>query len=912
MFEIGEQRETAIGDLHRDREQRKTSPFTHNPFRVLGLPVTASSDRIGKEFSKVRAAHGKGKPKPPQKEFSFLPPVPRTPDTVAEAARNLQSPDDKLVAALFWFWKSTTVDRLAFESLKKGDTSAALRIWQGAISGAELDKKSFSQHRNLAILHLCLAESDESTRALHFDQGIRLFSESLTQEVLAAYARKVVGGSYEPVPETIARACGERLAAWARSTLAVTDQVLVQSLQRFGFGAGDRVIGALVDERIREVKDRIAHNETERKQRPDSGIALGESLFQDTRSVLSSLGEVLPPTDERYGMLSSALADELLQCAIDYFNSLGDYAPQHDPGRDAIRVARYAEEVAVGEQAKGHISDTLRLIHQLIREAPQREQRKKVNAIVHALTHEMEHLPDKTELTPQQLAQMPVIVSKFLQTCSPHLSELRKIFGISPTKRNTMLYDSDFHDDIAELLLDARHDVVVLHREPNFAFLEEFTIECKLAKVVGSDDIGFGVIWAVGSPEGKQKFDFFLINGTGCYAVGTFAGGWGEGLRWTPTPFLKTGDGANALMVRKSKECVEFYANDHLLLRRNGPGPSGGSGVGVYQSSETELEVVHLRVSSACDIDHGWVDNYKTYLQVSNTIAASALDLCLESVNRVASRPALNRVLAGVGLLEMEPALQEKYNTAKALVERTAAFVPPVQPVVHRKMAKRSSAVYLLMMAALLGVAVLVTLIHRSPVPERTVRSAAVSQVAAPQSVPKPVLQPPPATPSTRDPSLPLIAGGPVISRPQTGSSPYDAYFTSRVEDPASPMWIKFKNGDASDGIICLVEHATGHIIRNVYVRAGAEYRMAGIPEGTYYLKTYFGGQWMPEEAALSGKVHGVFRNPVGFTTSDDPRSLLIMERDDDGYSTYTVTVRSKPFGKVLQVAITADEFFAR
>lgn len=104
----------------------------NNPFRVLGLPVTASVREIEKRASELETYAAMGKPKAYDTDFK-LSPVLRTSENVIESRKKLQLAEDKFRTSLFWFWSSNSVDELAFDLLRDGNLSKAVAIWEKAV-----------------------------------------------------------------------------------------------------------------------------------------------------------------------------------------------------------------------------------------------------------------------------------------------------------------------------------------------------------------------------------------------------------------------------------------------------------------------------------------------------------------------------------------------------------------------------------------------------------------------------------------------------------------------------------------------------------------------------------------------------------------------------------------------------------
>ena len=104
--------------------------INNNPYRILGLPITATEREIAKQINTLATYAEMGKIKSFDTDFPFLPSIKRTPETIEEAKKQIEQDDGKLLYSLFWFWKNNSVDELAFEVLKEGNTDKAIAIWE--------------------------------------------------------------------------------------------------------------------------------------------------------------------------------------------------------------------------------------------------------------------------------------------------------------------------------------------------------------------------------------------------------------------------------------------------------------------------------------------------------------------------------------------------------------------------------------------------------------------------------------------------------------------------------------------------------------------------------------------------------------------------------------------------------------
>lgn len=101
----------------------------NNPFRVLGLPATASPRDIAKRISDLETFAELGKPKVYPNDFFELGALDRSLEAIKDAARKIEQPEGRFFYSFFWFRAGDSVDELAFESLAAGNPVEAADLW---------------------------------------------------------------------------------------------------------------------------------------------------------------------------------------------------------------------------------------------------------------------------------------------------------------------------------------------------------------------------------------------------------------------------------------------------------------------------------------------------------------------------------------------------------------------------------------------------------------------------------------------------------------------------------------------------------------------------------------------------------------------------------------------------------------
>lgn len=142
--------------------------ISNNPFRILGLPITASEKEIAKQINTLSVYAEMGKEKKLDNNFPFLPPVERTSQAIIAAKKQIEQSETKLLFSLFWFWENNSIDELAFEILKEGKTDKAIDIWEkSAVANKSKVYKPTVLIENLDNSVLNWSESNTEDHVLH-------------------------------------------------------------------------------------------------------------------------------------------------------------------------------------------------------------------------------------------------------------------------------------------------------------------------------------------------------------------------------------------------------------------------------------------------------------------------------------------------------------------------------------------------------------------------------------------------------------------------------------------------------------------------------------------------------------------------------------------------------------------------
>ncbi|MBS1753052.1 MAG: hypothetical protein JST34_03295 [Bacteroidetes bacterium] len=331
----------------------------NNPYRTLGLLVGVTAREQDRQIRRLKQFIEAEQN--PQDDFSFpfIGPLHRTVDSITDAASKLNLDSDKMNAALFWFWNGNPItDEAAFDALKDGDVETAYHIWDKLTLETTDDGKKF--WKNISEKN-CSAFHNSSVLSLLTNKGSFVGSvvaniKFIESEYFEKFVRAVVDETYKvskkdsqiaflkPIFDTI-------------NTSRVAE--LVNYLNEYNFSAKADFQKIFVQKPIEQIEQAIETAKSKRKTNKANAAKAGQELYSSTATALVQIKNTVGVNNVKYSSTADKLANEILQCSIDYFNDSQENESTADYSDIAMDLARKAETIAVGTLAKERIEDSI-------------------------------------------------------------------------------------------------------------------------------------------------------------------------------------------------------------------------------------------------------------------------------------------------------------------------------------------------------------------------------------------------------------------------------------------------------------------------------------------------------------------------------------------------------------------------
>lgn len=414
----------------------------NNPFRILGLMANATERELQKQIGIIKRHAEIGKAATFDTDYEFLEPMTRTLDDVQVATGKIEQGDKKRHYALFWMVKNTQFDEIAFNNLNENNTDKAIDIWKKTLKSA-VTEKNFSSYLNLSTLYAALSVKTTMIDLPMLQKSFEIKSQVLNSESLKFLSELISTNSKSVNATEISKRFVDETYEWLKPyigkpllVLRNNDQISIFEEERKGkdITAQDLInlfksypenirtyfSGKFTEIPISNIETNIDKTKMLRKEDPHNAEEFGNELHDKTIDDLEKIEKVLGAANIQYQMLASKLADEILQCAIEFYNEfIND--EEFDPGEEALRLCVLAKSIGATGQIDERIDDNTEVIQEWVDGKSEREAYKKV-------ANECDYI--KNEILLCNDSRPSIKNARLLiKNCEPKLLQLRKKNG---------------------------------------------------------------------------------------------------------------------------------------------------------------------------------------------------------------------------------------------------------------------------------------------------------------------------------------------------------------------------------------------------------------------------------------------------------------------------------------------------
>jgi len=331
----------------------------NNPFRVLGLPATATTRDITKRISDLETFVELGKVKSYPHDFLGLGALDRNLEAIKDAARKIEQAEGRLFHSFFWFRAGDSVDELAFESLAAGSVAEAADLWDKQLG--KKGAKKYTWRLNRGVLHLLKAsgktldtsEMDEALEALGF-----VIDDDLDESVEDVLKGNESGLNRDSLWKRVVDEVVTLVQSYSNHPYGKNAVKIVDSLWSFPPDARDYASSKILNPLIEEVNDAIKISEDYRAN-DDLEALKSKNRLDKVEKIIWDLKEVLGEDDIRFQTVANAYADEICACAVKALNHF------KNPKLSGVLI-QWAVNLPSYSQIKSRIEENLETIQEWV------------------------------------------------------------------------------------------------------------------------------------------------------------------------------------------------------------------------------------------------------------------------------------------------------------------------------------------------------------------------------------------------------------------------------------------------------------------------------------------------------------------------------------------------------------------
>lgn len=361
--------------------------ITKNPYRQLGLLVGASALQENNHKTRINQYLEADHEIPKQYiEYGFdcLGKIQRTTTSITKAASNITLDVDKMTAALFWFYKGNEItDEPAFDALKDNDVNSAIEIWTKITADKEVTARNFSAFHNLSTLLLCKGYGERTWETDFFENSIKLKLRFLESDYVTDFKIIATGKTYNPSKKEIQLVFLNLVYADIERKGDAGLNHFLRAINSLEFDAKLEFKNNFALNLISKIEKEIELAKSKRKQNKADGLQIGKELIRKTAVGLSYIKSVFGTDNLKFTTISDKVAEEILQCGIDYFKHFKN--TDFDPSVETMDLLEKAHDLAIGNIVIQRCEDNIEQLEEWIDEKPNRDKLESIEVDLNSL-----------------------------------------------------------------------------------------------------------------------------------------------------------------------------------------------------------------------------------------------------------------------------------------------------------------------------------------------------------------------------------------------------------------------------------------------------------------------------------------------------------------------------------------------
>ncbi len=396
-----------------------------NPYRTLGIFGNTTEKELQKQIATIKRYSEVGKTKSFDYDFPFLGEFKREEQTVAAAASKIEQAKNKVHYSLFWFLNTNHVDDAALNHLKENHIDKATEIWEKLIKDNVITQKNYAAALNLSTLQLGLATLNGSLNPIEFKRCVVLKEQIISSDAYLNFVQAVAGNNTSTNKDTIRKEFVDEILKIIKPYLnkpkGISSAQLIDAFQTFPTGIKQYVSNKFTDIPLSNIESQVEKCKEKRIDNANDAEEYGEELYINTKEDLASLKSLLGSANVHYQVTSNKVVQEILQCAIDFYNEYQNN-DVYDPGETTMKLIRICRSITPTGQTKTRLEETEEVIQEWIDDKPARDKNKKVKDDLEFIANKLQRFQNLTESISN--------VKDLIVSCKPKIKKIKTELGV--------------------------------------------------------------------------------------------------------------------------------------------------------------------------------------------------------------------------------------------------------------------------------------------------------------------------------------------------------------------------------------------------------------------------------------------------------------------------------------------------
>jgi hypothetical protein len=392
----------------------------NNPYRILGLlagtPTAKHVRHVNRLKESIEAEVD------PDEDYSFptFGSLDRSIDSINSASSKIHLENGKIAAALFWFYNGNEIeDDAAFDNIKDGSIKESVSIWAKLINDTNINQVNASAFFNISTLLLNSGIKDAKINETVLFKGLRLKLRFLESECYDDVLNVMNIENSKFSKKELQLVFLNQIFQEITKTQNYNSVTFISTINEIEFSAKDEFLNSFTEAPIKKIEEEISSSKSKRQLNKRDAEIFGKELFDKTEQSIQELQNILEKNDLRYQNIADKLANEILQCGIDFFQEFKD--EDFDPSNDSLHLFNIASSIAVGNLVSQRCAEQTEELQEWIDEKPERERQKLIASDLEFITNKLQQLSHKDDSV--------INVQDLLDSCKPKLKNIKSHLG---------------------------------------------------------------------------------------------------------------------------------------------------------------------------------------------------------------------------------------------------------------------------------------------------------------------------------------------------------------------------------------------------------------------------------------------------------------------------------------------------